>query len=280
MAASEAAAIVHLKTTKFLAVLEQLQHRWGQTMPEAFYVDERVNKMLLNLEDAMSLRPEIFARQEPKTNTIVMWDGDEEMIPLPIMGLDFTLSFYFPTIPVNLSFITELYINNWGLTCKLSNHLTKQLDFPLWIRNMSNLRHLCIDNNRILYLPHWVIHMKNLSFISASSTPCYIAEPTSRVDSQTFFLSPETSSRRPRLVDLAAARIRDYIDKGGDWSELQDLPSHLLAKITASYPSRSKEVQILFFCAQAAFVVEMVNDEALLGTRWSLCGKSRRGRTS
>ena len=146
---------------------------------------------------------------------------------------------------------------------------------------MSNLRHLCIDNNRILYLPSWVIHMKSLNFISASSTPCYIPEPTSRVDSQPFFiLSPEPSSRRPRLVDLAAARIRDYIDKGGDWTDLQDLPSHLLAKVTSSYPSRSKEVQILLFCSHAAFVVENVSDEALLGTRWSLCGKSRRGRNS
>ena len=123
MAASEAADIVHLKMTKFSAILDVLQRRWGRPMPEALYVDKRVNKMLLNLEDAMSLRHEVFARQEPKTKTIVMWDGDKEMIPLPIMGLDFTLSFYFPTIPVNLSFITELYINDWSLTCKPSNHL-------------------------------------------------------------------------------------------------------------------------------------------------------------
>jgi hypothetical protein len=118
--ASEATAIVHLKTTKFSAVVKQLQHRWGRTMPDALYVDERINKMLVNLEDAIALRPEVFARHEPKPKTIVMWDGDKEMIPLPIMGLDFTLSFYFPTLPVNLSFITELYINDWSLTCKPS----------------------------------------------------------------------------------------------------------------------------------------------------------------
>jgi hypothetical protein len=146
---------------------------------------------------------------------------------------------------------------------------------------MSNLRHLCIDNNRILYLPSWVLHMKSLRFISASSTPCYIAEPTSRIDSQPFFLlSPEQSSSRPRLIDLAAAKIRDYIDKGGDWTDLQDLPNHLLAKVTTSYPLRPKEVQILLFCGQVALVVEKVSDEALLGTRWSLCGQSRQGRNS
>jgi hypothetical protein len=144
---------------------------------------------------------------------------------------------------------------------------------------MSNLRHLCIDNNRILYLPSWVVHMKSLSFISASSTPCYLSEPTSIVDSQPLpLLSPEPSSSRPRLVDLAAARIRDYIDKGGDWTDLQDLPKHLLAKVTSSYPSQSKEVQILLFRGQAAFVVERVSDEALVGTQWSLCRKSRQGR--
>src|SRR5947207_4034473 len=107
---------------------------------------------------------------------------------------------------------------------------------------MSNLQHLCIDNNRILYLPSWVLHMKSLNFISASSTPCYINQPTSRVDSQPFFLQPPgESSSRPRLVDLAAARIRDYIDKGGDWTDVQELPNHLLAKVASSYPSRSKE---------------------------------------
>ena len=144
---------------------------------------------------------------------------------------------------------------------------------------MSNLRHLCIDNNHILYLPSWVVHMKSLGFISASSTPCYLSEPTSRVDSRLLpLLSGEPNSSRPRLVDLAAARIRDYIDKGGDWTELQDLPNHLLAKVTSSYPSPPKEVQILLFCGQAAFVVERVGDEALVGTRWSFCGKSRLGR--
>jgi hypothetical protein len=125
LTASEAAAIVHLKTTKFSAILDMLQRRWGRPMPQSLYVDERVNKMLLNLEDAMSLKHEVSTRQEPKTKTIVVWNGDKEMLPLPIVGLDFTLSFYFPTIPVNLSFITELYINDWSLTCKRSDHVTK-----------------------------------------------------------------------------------------------------------------------------------------------------------
>jgi hypothetical protein len=125
LTSSDAAAIVHLKTTKFSAILDTLQGRWGRPMPEALYVDERVNKMLLNLEDAMSLKHEVSARQEPKTKTIVVWNGDNEMLPLPIVGLDFTLSLYFPTIPVNLSFITELYINDWSLTCKRSDHVTK-----------------------------------------------------------------------------------------------------------------------------------------------------------
>ena len=93
-------------------------------MPEVLFMDERVNAMLLNLEDAMCLRHEVFYKQEPKTKTTVMWEGDNEMIPLPIMGLDFTLSLYFPTTPFSLSFITELYINDWSLTCKTSTRLT------------------------------------------------------------------------------------------------------------------------------------------------------------
>src|SRR5207248_252466 len=93
-----------------------LQKQWGQTMPEVLFTDERTNKMLLNLEDAMSLRHEALSKQESKTKTIIMWQADDAVIPLPIMGLEFTLSFYFPTSFIDLSYITDLYIHNWSLT--------------------------------------------------------------------------------------------------------------------------------------------------------------------
>ena len=115
--------------------------------------------------------------------------------------------------------------------------------------------------------------MKNLAFISASGAPCYITEPISRINSQPFFLVPEPKVSQPRLVDLAAAKIRDYIDKGGDWTDLQNLPNHLFQKVAASFPSRSTESQILLFNGQTAFVVERVDEHDLTGTLWSLISR-------
>jgi hypothetical protein len=38
------------------------------------------------------------------------------------------------------------------------------------------------------------------------------------------------------LVETAAARIMQYIDQGGDWTMLQELPSHLIKTVLSAKP--------------------------------------------
>jgi hypothetical protein len=133
---------------------------------------------------------------------------------------------------------------------------------------MSNLRHLSIRNNSIYYLPSWITRLKRLEDIDARSTFC---ENFRKLFTTPYLLELPEQQRIPRLTDLAASKIRDFIDKGGDWTDLQDLPSHLMAKITSAYNFRSKEVQILRFSNQFQFVVARINEDKLKGTRWCFC---------
>lgn len=141
---------------------------------------------------------------------------------------------------------------------------------------MPNLDLLSIKYNSIIFLPLWIIFMKKLNIIQADANPCYI--PTEigtypKLSSRPFSLSPKHQIAQPPLVDLAAARIRDYIDKGGDWTPLVDIPDHLMHKIASTYPSRSTQVQILRFDHFRYYVVENVNLELLKETKWRPCGK-------
>ena len=81
-------------------------------MPEALYKDSKVNRMLLKLEDSM------FGRWYPWPNLKAKpyrldWAediGPEESVPIPILGLEYTLGFYFPTTIIDLGNIIELDI--------------------------------------------------------------------------------------------------------------------------------------------------------------------------
>jgi hypothetical protein len=140
---------------------------------------------------------------------------------------------------------------------------------------LSNLQILDISNSNIPYLPSWIITLKSLRHIKAHAAPCLIETEFgafSALSSRPFSSANKDQMSRPRLADLAASRIRDYIDKGGDWTVLEDLPDHLMHKIKASYPSRSPEVQILKF-HYSFYIVEKVNVSHLVGTGWSLYKK-------
>jgi hypothetical protein len=83
--------------------------------------------MLLDLEDAMILG------HEPKSNLScesqntgeailaptesfrLHWGGDQGIMPLAIMGLEYTLSFYYPKPPIELTNIGYLDISNWSV---------------------------------------------------------------------------------------------------------------------------------------------------------------------
>jgi hypothetical protein len=113
LASDSASEIVRLKHPKFSALLDELQDRWDVMMPDALYTEERVNRMLVELEDTM-----IFGKDPATVSEEVhfFWQNNEGIMPLPIMGLEYTLSLYFPTTPIDFSNITRLYLINWSLT--------------------------------------------------------------------------------------------------------------------------------------------------------------------
>lgn len=115
--ADQARIIVSLKSSNFVAILDDLDKKWGRPMPEALYSDEIVCGMLVRLEDSMFANFYI-----PKSSPLRIFDLDwsanapSKALPLPILGLDFTLTFYFPTTPINLSNIRKLSLNSWPIT--------------------------------------------------------------------------------------------------------------------------------------------------------------------
>lgn len=146
---------------------------------------------------------------------------------------------------------------------------------PQWVARLSNLQFLDISNSSIPYLPSWIIGLKSLRDIDANYTPCLIKTDSGLLSALPLrtFVANKNQMVRPRLADLVASRIRDYIDKGGDWTLLEDLPDHLMHKIASSYPSRFPEVQILKFHG-SFYVVEKVNLSHLVGTKWCLWNKN------
>jgi len=107
--------IVGLKSPKFTAILDELSRRWGQTIPHAMVNEEPTHSLLLALEDAM------FSKYDPWTKVTLDWGGDKESVqskhlPLPIIGLDYTLRLYFPTSAIDLSSVTDLDLSSRNLT--------------------------------------------------------------------------------------------------------------------------------------------------------------------
>src|SRR5277367_2400706 len=106
--ADEARNIVSLKSSNFGAILEDLERQWGHPMPEALYSDDCVCRMLIQLEDSMFANFYI-----PKSSPLRIFNLDwsaeapTKTLPLPILGLDYTLPLYFPTTPINLSNIRK-----------------------------------------------------------------------------------------------------------------------------------------------------------------------------
>ena len=87
----------------------------------------------------------------------------------------------------------------------------------------------------------WVTTLK-LERISAIGNPCYEAA-----------LCPlKVPSEPPSFLNLLAFKIRDLIVLGGDWSVLQDLPSHLQEKVM-SMPTYEKKTWILRFQVKRKF---------------------------
>jgi len=115
--ADEARNIVSLKSSNFIMILDGLERQWGQSMPEALYSDDCVCTMLLRLEDSM-FRNFYIPKSSPLRIFNLDWSAEapSKSLPLPILGLDYTLTLYFRTTPINLSNIRKLSLNSWPIT--------------------------------------------------------------------------------------------------------------------------------------------------------------------
>ena len=111
--ADKARYIVSLKSRKFAILLGELFRRWGQPVPKALCANDETNEMLIELEDVW-LTPLIPGAHNRKA---VHWESNgHSPLPLPILGLEFTLSFYFPTTPIDLSDVLNLSLDSRKLS--------------------------------------------------------------------------------------------------------------------------------------------------------------------
>ena len=115
----KARAIVTLQSSTFLTTLSSLEQRWShQHIPDVLYTDPEVNDMLLKLENTMIARWYPWSNGEPR-EMVLDWSekfNHKGILPLPIIGLEYTLSLYFPTTPVDLSNISTLDLRERNLT--------------------------------------------------------------------------------------------------------------------------------------------------------------------
>jgi hypothetical protein len=114
LASDAARAIVILKSPKFESIIRKFSGHWGQTMPKILYTDRATNEFLLKLEDCMLAK---YDHSRPSCH--LDWRSEETRqgrLPLPIFGLNYTLTFYYPTKPIDLGNITSLYLGGCALT--------------------------------------------------------------------------------------------------------------------------------------------------------------------
>lgn len=114
LSSAKAFNIVQLRSPKFATALSTLQSRWAQPMCEALFADEVVNKMLTDLEDDLI----VLCGSKESRRSVYLWSGEGSgsVLPLPIMGLEFTLLYYFPTTFISLSSLAYLNLDSWSLT--------------------------------------------------------------------------------------------------------------------------------------------------------------------
>jgi hypothetical protein len=107
------------------------------------YSDDRVNEMLVPLEDSMLAKfypPSTEPEQSLAKFRRLDWSGKAEhrsrhRIPLPIYGLEFTLSLYFRDTRISLSNITDLNLSGMNLKgnirSDLINDRTSSMDIEI-----------------------------------------------------------------------------------------------------------------------------------------------------
>jgi hypothetical protein len=259
--AETARYVVSLKTPKFAVMLSSLLNRWGQHVPKALYNDEEINGMLLQLENIW-LAPLIL--NAPYLASCLDWRNNSptdhfKPLPLPILGLEFTLTFYFPTTPINLSGVKELYLDGRKLAGNyILLHWLRGGVLPPWISRMNHIECLdCGSFSGLRRLPPWILKLRKLKV-------------PPKLEKYTSGLPRPPRPAFPRLFDFACIRLREAIESGADWTGLQDLHLHWLNGILNSSAGKATLDAVQFRSSAADYLFESLGDEKKL-----LFGKSK-----
>ena len=116
---------------------------------------------------------------------------------------------------------------------------------------MRNLQILYIRWCGVKYLPSWIITMKRLR--SIVDLDCSTAPFRPRI---------------PRFTELISCRIRQFVENGGDWTDFQDFPTHLLNGILTSGEACKRTQLLQLKHSDGFYLVERVRREDLKGTNW------------
>jgi len=188
-----------------------------------------------------------------------------DMLPVPILGLEHTLSLYGVERSIRLYAITVLDLRDWSLTCATFHCLHVWLTIavvPRWIMRFPNLRLLHLQNNPIQFLPSWIVKFSSLVHICANSMFCHSFGPSRTLGVRVY------PSRCTTLVDLISANTRQHLDQGGDWTAVTEaLPPHLVDRISTCPPLTTEKRAVQLKETDQLFVIEKFN-ESLRGTRW------------
>lgn len=87
------------------------------------------------------------------------------------------------------------------------------LVFPRWVGRMQNLRRIHIQGGNIRFIPSTTVHHLRIKVTLPSQNP------------------PLNVPGMKSLTEYTSIALKQYLDAGGDWTPLLDLPSHLLNNI-------------------------------------------------
>lgn len=109
-----ASDVVRLQSPKFAAIVATLRERWAQDMPRILFTDERVNDMLVTLESSIMPENDRLFTWKPAE---ISWSAEKnDVLPVPILGLEYTLSLYAIDRSIRFAAVTSLDLRNWSLT--------------------------------------------------------------------------------------------------------------------------------------------------------------------
>lgn len=142
-----------------------------------------------------------------------------------------------------------------------------------------NLRLLHLQNNPIQYLPSWILNLDTLVHICANTMFCHGSGPARRVVESVQWPRNSTTQaaidqrgaipRYNKLGDLVAAKIREYLDLGGDWTVIADtLPPHLIERISLCPPLKAETQALRLKETNQVFVVERIPEGSLTRSAW------------